>query len=102
MTGKLSRIFLAVLIAVAATGQDRLGSAIKDDDIQLFAHKTGSGYRNKVGELTAHNDVGYFRLKDGNSYTLAVFIRDFNGSENEASAVIADISKRVYNHYIGH
>ena len=89
-------------LAVVTTGQDRLGSAIKDDDIQLFAHKTGSGYRNKVEELTAHNDVGYFRLKDGRSYCLAVFIRDFNGSENEASAVIADISKCVYSHFTSH
>lgn len=89
-------------LSVVTTGQDRLGAAVKDTDIQLFAHKTGSGYRNKVGELTAHNDVGYFRLKDGRSYSLAVFIRDFDGSEDEASAVIADISKCVYTHYIGH
>ncbi len=47
----------------------------------------------------AHNDVGYFRLKDGRSYSLAVFIRDFRGSEEEASAVIANISKCVYNRF---
>lgn len=86
-------------LSVVTTGQNRLGAAVQDTVIQLFAHKTGSGYRNKVGELTAHNDVGYFRLKDGRSYSLAVFIRDFNGSENEASSVIADISKCVYNHF---
>lgn len=89
-------------LSIVTTGQDRLGAAVKDTDIQLFAHKTGSGYRNKVGELMAHNDVGYFRLKDGRSYTLAVFIRDYNGSEEEASAVIADISKCVYNHFTSH
>lgn len=86
-------------LAIVTTGQDRLGAAVKDADIQLFAHKTGSGYRNKIGELIAHNDVGYFRLKDGRSYSLAVFIRDFDGSEDEASAVIANISKCVYNHF---
>lgn len=86
-------------LAIVTTGQDRLGAAVKDADIQLFAHKTGSGYRNKIGELIAHNDVGYFKLKDGRSYSLAVFIRDFDGSEDEASAVIANISKCVYNHF---
>ncbi len=86
-------------LSIVTTGHDRLGAAVEDADILIFAHKTGSGYRNEAGELIAHNDVGYFRLKDGRSYSLAVFIRDFRGSEEEASAVIANISKCVYNHF---
>lgn len=85
-------------LSIVTTGHDRLGAAVQDADIMIFAHKTGSGYRNEAGELTAHNDVGYFRLKDGRSYALAVFIRDFSGSEAEASSVIANISNCVYNH----
>lgn len=85
-------------LSIVTTGHDRLGAAVEDADILIFAHKTGSGYRNGAGELTAHNDVGYFRLKDGRSYALAVLIRDFSGSEAEASAVIANISKCVYSH----
>ena len=78
------------------TGLDRLG-AIKHQHPELFfAHKTGSGYRNDAGELIAHNDVGYFRLPDGRAYALAVFIRDFSGTEAEASEIIASISHEVY------
>ena len=85
-------------LSIVTTGHDRLGAAVQDSDILIFAHKTGSGYRNEAGELMAHNDVGYFRLKDGRSYALAVLIRNFSGSEAEASSVIANISKCVYNH----
>lgn len=85
-------------LSTVTTGQDRLGSVTEGSDIMLFAHKTGSGYRNEAGELIAHNDVGYFRLRDGRSYALAVLIRDFAGTEAEASAIIADISRRVYRH----
>lgn len=88
-------------LTVVTTGQNRLGAAVMEGDGVLFGHKTGSGYRNDVGELIAHNDVGYFRLPDGRDYSLAVFIRDFNGSEDEASAVIAEISKCVYNDFVG-
>lgn len=80
------------------TGHDRLGAAIEGEEGVLFGHKTGSGYRNNRGELIAHNDVGYFRLPDGRDYSLAVFIRDFNGTEEEASTVIAAISRCVYDY----
>lgn len=85
-------------LSTVTTGQDRLGSITEGSAIMLFAHKTGSGYRNEAGELVAYNDVGYFRLRDGRSYSLAVLIRDFAGTEAEASAIIADISRRVYRH----
>ena len=81
------------------TGADRLGSVVSDADSLFFAHKTGSGYRNEQGELMAHNDVGYFCMPDGHNYAIAVLIRDFNGSEQEASAIIAKISRLVYDHF---
>lgn len=83
-------------LSTVTTGLDRLGAIIPDHPELFFAHKTGSGYRNDAGELIAHNDVGYFRLPDGRAYTLAVFIRDFSGTEAEASDIIAKISNAVY------
>lgn len=83
-------------LSAVTTGQDRLGAAVADAQGVLFAHKTGSGYRDDSRRLMAHNDVGYFRFPDGRDYSLAVFIRDFAGSEEEASAIIAEISRRVY------
>ena len=87
-------------LTTVATGLDRLG-AIKPQHPELFfAHKTGSGYRNDANELIAHNDVGYFRLPDGRAYALAVFIRDFSGTEAEASEIIAGISHEVYDYFV--
>ena len=60
------------------------------------AHKTGSGFRAPDGTLAAHNDVGRVRLPGGRHYTLAVFVKDFHGSESEAAAVIARVSAVVY------
>lgn len=85
-------------LATVTTGLDRLGAIIPNHPDLFFAHKTGSGYRNDAGELIAHNDVGYFRLPDGRAYALAVFIRDFSGTEAEASKIIARISQEVYNY----
>lgn len=86
-------------LAVVTTGRDRLAAAIEGTDSVFFAHKTGSGYRNSRGELAAHNDVGYFRLPDGRDYAVAVFVRDFRGTESQASALIARISAAVLSHF---
>lgn len=86
-------------LTTVTTGQDRLGVVLKGRQDVAFAHKTGSGYRNTRGELLAQNDVGYFRFPDGSEYALAVFIRDFCGSESAASKVIADISRIVYSYH---
>ncbi len=79
------------------TGADRIGSALPDVPGIIFGHKTGSGYRNIAGELMAHNDIAYIKLPDGRDYALAVLVRDFYGSEAEASAVISELSAIVYN-----
>ena len=87
-------------LATVTTGIDRLGAIIPQHPELFFAHKTGSGYRNDANELIAHNDVGYFRLPDGRAYALAVFIRDFSGTEAEASEIIARISQEVYEFFV--
>lgn len=98
VVGKNYQDSIRQYLSTVTTGQDRLGSVAEGSDVGLFAHKTGSGYRNEADELVAYNDVGYFRLRDGRSYALSVLIRDFAGTEAEASAIIADISRRVYRH----
>lgn len=100
VVGKNYQDSIRQYLSTVTTGQDRLGSVAEGSAIMQFAHKTGSGYRNEAGELMAHNDVGYFRLRDGRSYAIAVLIRDFAGTEAEASAVIADISRLVYRHVV--
>lgn len=100
VVGKNYQDSIRQYLSTVTTGQDRLGSVVEGSDVMLFAHKTGSGFRNEAGELMAHNDVGYFRLRDGRSYALAVLIRDFAGTDAEASAIIADISRLVYHQVV--
>lgn len=95
MIDKAAQDSIRRYLSEVTTGQDRLGAVVSNPDIILFGHKTGSGYRNAAGELMAHNDVGYFRRKDGHNYSLAVFICDFRGTEDEASKIIAKISRCV-------
>lgn len=80
------------------TGQDRIVAPLKDLDGIIVGHKTGSGYRNSDGVLAAHNDVGFVRLPDGHHYSISVFVKDFDGSEKEASEAIAKISEIIYSY----
>lgn len=77
------------------TGLDRIYVPLKDKTGVTLAHKTGSGFRNEQGQLMAHNDIGRITLPDGRTYSLAVMIKDFNGTEAAASAVMAQISAAV-------
>lgn len=79
------------------TGLDRIYAPLKDVPGIALAHKTGSGFRTPEGILMAHNDVGRVSLPNGRSYVLAIMIKDFEGSESEASAVMAKISRTIHN-----
>ena len=88
--------FICQSMLECATGTDRISAALADKPDVTVAHKTGSGYINGRGQLIAHNDAAFVRLPDGRSYTLVVFVKDFSGNEQEASAVISRISAKVY------
>lgn len=76
-----------------ATGPDRIAAPILKLEGATIAHKTGSGFTNDKGELMAFNDVAFITLPGGNSYALGVFIRDFAGTEQDAAAVMREISE---------
>lgn len=84
------------ILTECQTGKDRIVAPLNDIPGIIVAHKTGSGYRRDNGRLAAHNDVGYIILPDGRTYSLAILVRDYNGSEREASQIMAKISKIVY------
>lgn len=88
---------LRELLLGCRTGQDRIAAPLSGRPGVRLAHKTGSGFRDSSGLLMAHNDVGRVSLPDGRSYVLAVMVKDFGGSEADASAVIADVSAAVFN-----
>ena len=74
---------------------DRLAAPLADYPGVDLGHRTGSGYVNERGEIVAVNDVGYFTLPDGTSYSIAVLIKDYPGPQDEASAIIGCISRTV-------
>lgn len=80
------------------TGTDRLFVPLKGVEGVKLAHKTGSGYRDAAGQLKAHNDIGWIILPDGRSYALAVLVKDYDGPDSAASALIARVSAAVYHH----
>lgn len=80
------------------TGSDRIVAPLSGISGISIGHKTGSGFRNGQGRLMAHNDVAFIILPDGKYYTLAVFIKDFDGSNEDASTAISRISAAVYSY----
>lgn len=88
--------FIMNTLKECKTGIDRIVAPLSDKEGVTIAHKTGSGYTNKNGVLAAHNDLAYICLSNGVCYTLAVFVKDFNGNETQAAKAIAHISAVVY------
>ena len=82
-------------LSECTTGKGRIMAPLLGKDGVSIAHKTGSGYIEK-GILAAHNDVAYIRLPNKQQYALAIFVRNFNGNEAQASEVMAKISDVVY------
>ena len=93
---KDNRDFICATLKECKTGTDRIAAPLMDKAGVTVAHKTGSGFRDDKGILSAHNDVGFIELPDGRHYTLAVLVKDFNGNETEAAKSIAEISAIVY------
>ncbi len=96
----VSREFICDALRSCKTGVDRISAPLSGKAGVVIAHKTGSGYINERGELTAHNDAAYITLPDGRDYTLLVFIKDLACNEKNASAIISRISEAVYD-YLG-
>lgn len=88
--------FIMKTLEQCLTGKDRIIAPLIGKEDVTFAHKTGSGFINKHGALAAHNDVAFIRLSDNTTYTLAVFVKDFMGNENQAAKAISRISETVY------
>lgn len=91
-----SRDFIKQTLLECKTGADRIAAPFAEEKDIKVAHKTGSGFRRADGILTAHNDVAFIELPGNRYYVLAVFVKDFKGTEEEASDAIAKISTDVY------
>lgn len=95
LVGKDYQDFIKSALMRCQTGPDKISAALSETEGITIGHKTGSGYRDENGRLAASNDVAFVTLPDGRHYSLAVFVKDFDGTDAEAAATIARISAAV-------
>ena len=88
--------FLLKTMFATETGPDKLRGLLPAD--VAVAHKTGSSDRDGRGVKIADNDIGIVRLPDGRSYSIAVFVMDSREDDRTNAAVIARISRLVYDY----
>ena len=95
------KLFLERALVDTSTGKDKIRALLPKGKV-LVGHKTGSSRRNEYGIKIADNDLAFCVLPDGSHYSLAVFLMNSQESDAENAALIARISKTVYNYYIQH
>lgn len=86
--------FLWQILKETSTGTDKLKGQLPPDVI--VGHKTGSSDRTPKGVKTADNDAGFIILPDGRKYYITVLVMESQETDRENAAIIARISKIVY------
>ncbi|MFR7606487.1 class A beta-lactamase, subclass A2 [Odoribacter laneus] len=86
--------FLWKTMLETSTGANKLKGLLPEN--VLVGHKTGSSDRTKEGIKIADNDAGLVLLPQGKSFYIAVFIMDSQETDQTNAAIIAHISKLVY------
>ena len=89
--------FLKNTMIATSTGTDKLRGMLPSSAV--VGHKTGSSDRIH-GMKIADNDIGFVLLPDGTHYSIAVFVMNSRESDTANAALIARISKLVYDHYL--
>ena len=88
--------FLKNTMIATSTGTDKLRGMLPSSAV--VGHKTGSSDRIH-GMKIADNDIGFVLLPDGTHYSITVFVMNSRESDTANAALIARISKLVYDHY---
>ncbi len=94
---KESNTMLMRLMTESKNSDKRLKGLLPKDT--KVAHKTGTSDKNDKGIIAAVNDVGIVTLPDGRHYAISVFVGNSKKSYEECEAVIAKISKAVWDAY---
>lgn len=87
------------LLARCNSAETRMASAVKEIPDACIAHRTGSGYTNVRGEISTVNDVGIILLPDGRQLPLAILIRDYQGTRQQADSTAAAITRTILSHF---
>lgn len=91
--------FLRRVMEETSTGPKRIKGLLPAGTI--VAHKTGSSGSNEEGVMGALNDVGIVTLPNGNHFAIVVFISNATADENVCENIIAEITKVVWDRYVG-
>lgn len=93
-----SQRLLWTAMVEATSGPDRLKAGLPPATV--IGHKTGTSSTNEQTGITpATNDVGIVRLPSGKHYGIAVFVGDSREDAEGNAAIIAAVSKAVWEHY---
>lgn len=93
---KNSKNFLDKIMIETVTGEDKIKAGLPPGTV--FGHKTGNSSRKADGVKIADNDAGFAILPNGKTCYIAVFVIESKMSDSENAALIAQISKMVYEH----
>lgn len=64
-----------------------------------LAHRTGISNTNENNLRVAMNDVGIFKLPNGNHIILSVYLKNITETRENTEKIIADITKATWNYY---
>lgn len=64
-----------------------------------LAHRTGISGTNENNLRAAMNDVGIFKLPNGNHIILSIYLKNITEERQETEKIIADITKVTWNYY---
>ena len=92
-----SNAFLNKVMTATSTGTKRLKGQLPAQ--ALVAHKTGTSGTNKENLTPATNDAGIVTGSDQRSFSIVVFVSDSKETTATNEAVIAEISKCVWDYY---
>jgi Beta-lactamase class A len=64
-----------------------------------LAHRTGISDRNEHDLRAAMNDIGIFKLPNGNHVILSIYLKDIIEEREVTEKIIADITKVIWSYY---
>lgn len=86
-------------MTISENAHDRLKGKLPSGAV--VAHKTGTSDRDKENRRTAINDIGVITTPDGKQFAIAVFIAESAEDDKTKAAIMADISKILWDYFSG-
>lgn len=93
-----SKALLWKLMAESIPGADRIKGQLPAGT--TVAHKTGTSGTDATGAWIATNDIGIVQMPNNKHLAISVFVANSKSSSTENAAIIATISKMVWDHFV--